>query len=230
MADRPFDGEDDPWVLTLVVETRKGVPVSEVEVYEATGSAVASARDAQHDRFRAYEEAGRIRKLVRHAPPARFRAVSGMAQCLVVAASGPARVAVVAPSPRSAIPHVVAKLQLTASDDRFERDRFERDRGERSGRAVAPVVVAISPVQAMTVLKTVAQVGHAAQLMHAYLSSERDHALLDEWRRVDFATSIAFPGLADWGRFARAPVVVRDAGFTEVPAGAHTVSALPRPP
>jgi peptidyl-tRNA hydrolase len=196
MSDPPFDDEDDPWILTLVVETRKGFPVSEAEVYEAAARAVASARDAHHDLFQAYEQSGRIRKLVRHASPARFGAVSGMAQCLVVAAAGVARVAVVAPSPRS----------------------------------VVPAVVAISPAQAMTVLKTAAQVGHAAQLMHAHLSSRGDDALLDVWRAVDFATSVAFPSLAEWGVYARAPVVVRDAGFTEVPAGAHTVSALPRPP
>jgi peptidyl-tRNA hydrolase len=228
MGDRPFDereDEDDPWVLTLVVETRKGFPVSEAEVYEAAARAVASARDAHHDLFQPYEEAGHIRKLVRHAAPARFRAVSGIPQCLVVAASGLARVALVAPSPRSVVPAVVAKLQLTASDERFERDR-----DERSGPAVAPVVVAISPAQPMTVLKTAAQVAHAAQLMHAHLSWRGDDALLDAWRAVDFATSVAFPGLAEWGLYARAPVVVRDAGFTEVPAGAHTVSALPRAP
>jgi peptidyl-tRNA hydrolase len=224
MADRPFDGEDDPWVLTLVVETRKGFPVSEVEVYRAAASAVASARESHLGLFEAYEATGRIRKLVRHAPPARLNAVSDIPQCLVVAASGRARVAVVAPSPRSAVPPVVAKLQLTASDDRFERDR-----GARGGDS-APVVVAISPSVAMTVLKTTAQVGHAAQLLHARLSSNRDDALLEAWRGADFATSVIFPALKEWARFARAPVVVRDAGFTEVPAGAHTVSALPRPP
>jgi peptidyl-tRNA hydrolase len=92
------------------------------------------------------------------------------------------------------------------------------------------VAVAISPVLEMSVPKTVAQVAHAAQLMHEHLSSEGDHPSLDAWRAVGFATSVGFPALADWGLFARAPVVIRDAGFTEVPAGAHTVSALPRPP
>jgi len=225
MVDRPFDDEDDPWVLTLVVETRKGFPVSEVEVYEASARAVASARDGHEDLFRDYETAGRIRKLVRHAPPARSRAVSHLPECLLVAASGKARVAVVAPSPRSAVPSAVAKLQLTASDDRFARDA-----SGRPAAIVAPVAVAISPVLAMTVLKTTAQVGHAAHLMHALLASEGDNALLQAWRGAGFATSVIFPSPAEWPLFARAPVVVRDAGFTEVPAGTHTVSALPGRP
>lgn len=222
MVDRLFDDEEDPWVLTLVVETRKGSSASEAEVYEAAARAVASARDRHKDLFHAYESAGRIRKLVRHAPPARFAAVSDLPQCLLVAASGRARVAVVAPSPRSVVPATVAKLQLTASDDRFERDR-----DQLSDAAVAPVVIAISPVLAMTVLKTTAQVGHAAQLMHARLSSDDDQALLDAWRRSCFAVSVTFPSAAEWPLLARAPVVVRDAGFTEVAPGAHTVSALP---
>jgi peptidyl-tRNA hydrolase len=225
MFERPFDDENDPWILTLVVETRKGLPVTEAEVYETAACAVASARDRHADAFHAYETAGRLRKLVRHAPPARFTVVSAMPQCLLVAAAGRARVAVVAPSPRSAVPASVAKLQLTASEDRFERHR-----GERPGRAVAPIVVAISPVLAMTVLKTTAQVGHAAQLMHAWLSSEEHHALLEAWRGSGFAVSVTFPSPAEWPLFARAPVVVRDAGFTEVTAGAHTVSALPGRP
>jgi peptidyl-tRNA hydrolase len=119
----------------------------------------------------------------------------------------------------------VARLQLSAPAERFERTRVER-----SGGAVAPVVVAISPVLAMTVLKTAAQVAHAAQLMHAHLSSDGDRELLDAWRHADFATSVIFPAPAEWRLFARAPVVVRDAGFTEVAAGAHTVSALPGRP
>lgn len=225
MFDRPFDDEDDPWVLTLVVETRKGFPLSEIEVYEATARAVASGRDRHPDLFRAYETAGRIRKLVRHAPPARFTAVSELSQCLLVAASGRARVALLAPAPRSHIPTLARSLQLTVPDDRFERTPRPRPPG-----AGAPVVVAISPVLVMTVPKTTAQVGHAAQLMHGRLSVDGDRALLDAWRAVDFATAVSFPALADWVLFARAPVVVRDAGFTEVPAGAHTVSALPRPP
>ena len=156
MVDRPFDDEDDPWVLTLVVETREGFPVSEVAVYEAAAGAMASARDRHEDLFRDYETAGRIRKLVRHAHPARFGAVSRLPECLLVAVSRTARVAVVAPSPRSGVPTAVAKLQLTASDDRFARDTSGRPGGD-----VAPVVVAISPVLAMTVLKTTAQLGRA---------------------------------------------------------------------
>jgi len=224
MVDRSLEDEDDPWVLTLVVETHKSLPVSETEVYAAAACAVASGRDHDPDRFHAYEAGGRIRKLVRHAPPARFAAICDLPECLLAAESGRARVAVIAPSRRSAVPTPVTKLQLTAPDDRFARDR-----NEPSG-AAAPVIVAISPVLAMTVLKTAAQVGHAAQLMHAQLSSGGDHALLDAWRRSGFATSVAFPSPAEWRAFARAPVVVRDAGFTEVAAGAHTVSALRGPP
>jgi len=225
VVDRLFDDEEDPRVLTLVVETRKGSPVSEVEVYEAAARAVATARDRHEDLFHAYESAGHIRKLVRHAPPARFAAVSGIPQCLLVTASGRARVAVVAPAPRSVIAATVAKLQLTSS-----HDRFHRDGRQRSEAAVAPVVVAISPLLEMTVLKTTAQVGHAAQLMHAQLSTDGDHALLDAWRRSGFVASVTFPSPAEWPLFARAPVVVRDAGFTEVAPGAHTVSALPGRP
>jgi peptidyl-tRNA hydrolase len=76
---------------------------------------------------------------------------------------------------------------------------------------------------AMSALKAAVQVAHAAQLARTTMGG-RD---LERWRSAGFDVRVLWPGPVEWGRFAAsALVVVRDAGFTEVPPGTRTTLAL----
>ena len=84
------------------------------------------------------------------------------------------------------------------------------------------LTIAHTPAVPMTTGKAAAQSGHAAQL--ALLAMRRSD--LARWRESGFAVRVITPDAETWQRLSRrAPVTVRDAGYTEVPSGTTTAVA-----
>jgi peptidyl-tRNA hydrolase len=77
------------------------------------------------------------------------------------------------------------------------------------------MIVAVAP------LKAAVQVAHAAQLALGELSD------VGGWRTTGFGVRLVRPDVEQWAQFsASARVVVRDAGFTEIPPDTQTAIAL----
>lgn len=215
---------DDPFVLQLVVGTDKAAPVRLPDLCAAVVGAVAGARAERPGAFAAYE-AERIRKLARHTTPARLAALATdedvVAAGVTGARVGTADVVAVGPVRRAATPRAVARTQLSASPERFagELPQAPDDDGDDGPR----LHVAVDRRLGMSPLKLAAQTGHAAQLTHRLLAA-RDPAALERWRENGWRATVYAPL-----RFAvpddERVVVVRDAGFTEIPAGSLTVWA-----
>ncbi len=88
--------------------------------------------------------------------------------------------------------------------------------------------VAITPLVAMSPLKAAVQVSHAAQLALTTLAGTPSGARdLDGWRATGFGVRLVRPNSDEWARLtASAHVVVRDAGFTEIPPDTQTAVTL----
>lgn len=154
---------------------------------------------------------GRIRKVARRARGSQWLAVTELPGMTVVHAGAEVRAFV--PTPTDAVPPEIAKLQVAG---------LELEAGTPSSDSAA-LPVAITPLVAMTPLKSAVQVAHAAQLARTTMST----ADLERWRSTGFAVRLVRPDAATWGRLlASAQVVVQDGGFTEIPPGTQTTLAL----
>jgi peptidyl-tRNA hydrolase len=88
--------------------------------------------------------------------------------------------------------------------------------------------IAITPLVALSPLKAAVQVSHAAQLALTTLAGTPSGAAdLDSWRATGFGVRLVRPDADEWARLAAsAQIVVRDAGFTEIPPDTQTAVAL----
>lgn len=127
------------------------------------------------------------------------------------------RARAIAPGRVDEVPRPIAKLQVKGTD---------ADRGGEP-RPIAPSapLIVVDGSLGMTTGKSAAQVGHAAMFYAASLATGEAAA----WAADDYPVGIRVAEhsefLADAARTGA--VIVRDAGFTEVPAGAATALALP---
>ncbi len=210
---------EPPWAMQLVVHVPKVDPPSHLAVCEATAAAVVSlladgrARpDGEwYERVQRWED-GRIRKVVRRARGAPWRATEDLDQVTVDRRG--AQVRALVPGPVDAVPPEVAKLQVAGTD--------LEEPGDPSPVDDDTLCIAATPRVRMSTGKAAAQCGHAAQLAWAEIDDERRTA----WVAAGLPISVSLPDARQWRRLARrAPVRVVDAGYTEIPPGTTTTLA-----
>jgi peptidyl-tRNA hydrolase len=222
-------GHDDPqgeapWAMPIVVRVEKGAEPDAAAVAEAIGIAVARLLDDPRvsdsgewaDAMRRWLD-GRIRKVARRARGARWEAVQNLPGLTVSHRGAQARAFV--PTSTAAVPPEIAKLQVSG---------LKLPDGAPSAPRPDALPVALTPHVTMSPLKAAVQVAHATQLARTQLArtamGRRD---LKRWRASGFDVRLVRPDAATWARLASsAKVVVRDAGFTEIPPGTRTTVAL----
>lgn len=216
------DGEA-PWAMQIVARVEKTDPPSHTATCEAAAMAVASLlgdERAQPDGewFPAIERwvQGRIRKHARKARGAAWDKVQAFPGVTVTHAG--AQVRAFLPCATDTVPRDIAKLQMQG----FVLDDPDRRR-HCASTVDGPVVVSICPDPPLPTGKAAAAAGHAAQLAQMRMPPER----LVPWLAARFPVLVEHPDPAEWADLvATCPVVVADAGFTEVAPG--TVTAVAR--
>jgi len=207
-----------PWAMPIVVRAEKGAEPTAAAVAEAVATAVVqlledprSVDGAWHDEVQRWLD-GRIRKVARRARGSKWDAALELPGVTVLHAGAQVRAFV--PGPTDAVPPQIAKLQVAGLD---------LEPGIPSSAAPGIVAIAVTPHVTMSPLKTAVQVAHAAQLALTELSGGE----VDGWRAAGFGARLVQPDVEEWARLsASARVVVRDAGFTEIPPDTQTAIAL----
>ncbi|GAA3294229.1 hypothetical protein GCM10020295_18210 [Streptomyces cinereospinus] len=154
----------------------------------------------------------RIRKVVRRARGAEWRRAEALPGIAVTGKS--AQVRVFPPVPLDGWPKELARLQVSGTDLDDPREPAGADPG-------APVLW-LNPGVAMSAGKAMAQAGHGAHLAWWALPDAERAA----WRDAGFPLAVRAADPAGWRRLTASGLpLVRDAGFTEIPAGSCTVVA-----
>jgi peptidyl-tRNA hydrolase len=207
-----------PWALPIVVRAEKGAEPTAVAVAEATSTAVVRllADPRSHDgewaeSVRRWLD-GRIRKVARRARGARWAAAAALPG--VTVAHDGAEVRAFVPTATDAVPAEIAKLQVAGLD---------LPSGVPTPPQPGELSIALTPHVPMSPLKAAVQAAHAAQLAYTTMTDDE----LSSWRQAGFEVRVGYPDADTWSRLASsARVVVRDAGFTEIPPGTRTALAL----
>jgi peptidyl-tRNA hydrolase len=169
--------------------------------------------------------AGRIRKVARRARGARWAAVSELPG--VTVDNPGAQVRALLPGLVTDLPHVVTRLQVGGTD-------LPPDEPGPPPNGLP--VLWLAPEPLMTVGKAAAQVGHATVLLAARLAGDGRTSELENWGAGGYRCAVRTANPARWADLLtsehpeqawkqRDLLVVRDAGFTEVPPGTATVVA-----
>ncbi|GEC03751.1 peptidyl-tRNA hydrolase [Streptomyces spinoverrucosus] len=224
-TDSPFRSEPSArdtapqFVLPLVVRIEKGAPPARTDALETAARAVLvmlsderSLGDGEWAQaVRDWQDA-RIRKVVRRARGAEWRRAEALPGITVTGKS--AEVRVFPPVPLDGWPKELARLQVSGTDLDDPEPPVEAD-------ASAPVLW-LNPEIEMSAGKAMAQAGHGAQLAWWELPDEERAA----WRDAGFPLAVRIADPTRWGRLTTSGLpLVRDAGYTEIPAGSCTVVA-----
>jgi peptidyl-tRNA hydrolase len=210
--------------MPIVVRVEKGEEPDATAVAEATAIAVARLLDDPRSLDGEWAPQvgrwldGRIRKVARRARGSRWDAAAALPGITVDHRGATVRAFV--PTATDAVPPEIGKLQVAGLD---------LPEGEPSPQRPGAVEIAITPHVAMSPLKAAVQVAHASQLALGTLATSADapRDALDRWRAAGFDVRLIRPDARQWaGLAASALVVVRDAGFTEIPPGTRTALAL----
>jgi peptidyl-tRNA hydrolase len=155
---------------------------------------------------------------VRRARGAEWRRACALPGITVTGAA--AEVRVYPPIPLDGWPRDLARLQVSGTDLADEEPPPVPEPG-------VPVLW-LNPKVEMTAGKSMAQVGHAAQLGWWRLAAERAAT----WAAAGFPLAVRTAAPAHWARLAAAGLpMVHDAGFTEIAPGTATaVAELERRP
>ena len=223
MSDDPDrrEAEDEvPWAMQIVLRLERADVPTRTALCEATAAAVVTMlADPRREPGGPWAEfverwaGGRIRKIVRRARGAKWDATAALDHVEVVRAGAAVRAFL--PGPMFDVPDVLAKLQLTGTEP--------PELGDPAPAEAGGVTVYVTPLVSMSVGKTAAQCGHAAQLAWRVMTPQRRTA----WVEGGFAVRVEHPDESGWARLVEsAPVSVTDAGFTEIAPG--TVTTLAR--
>lgn len=210
--------DEAPWALPIVVRVEKGAEPTAVAVAEATATAVVRlladprSRDGEWTPPVRRWLDGRIRKVARRARGTRWTAVTTLPGVTVTHDGAEVRACL--PTPTDAVPSEIAKLQVAG---------LELPAGEPSPPKPGELSIALTPHVTMSPLKAAVQAAHAAQLAYSTMSDDE----VSSWRGAGFRVRVSYPDASTWVRIASsARVMVRDAGFTEIPPGTRTALAL----
>ncbi|MFD6533517.1 aminoacyl-tRNA hydrolase [Streptomyces sp. NPDC060184] len=224
-ADSPFRTEPTPrdeapqFVLPLVVHIEKTDPPARTDALRTAARAVltiladdrALGEGEWAQAMRDWQDA-RIRKVVRRARGAEWRKACTLPGITVTGDA--AEVRVYPPVPLDGWPKELAKLQVSGTD-------LDDPEPPAAPDTTGPVLW-LNPELGMSAGKTMAQVGHGAQLAWWELTDTERKA----WQEAGFPLSVATPDADTWRRLTVSGLpVVRDAGFTEIAPGSCTVIA-----
>ncbi|GGT10776.1 aminoacyl-tRNA hydrolase [Streptomyces chromofuscus] len=207
------------FVLPLVVRIERDAPPARTDALETAARAVLvmlsderSVGDGPWARaVRDWQDA-RIRKVVRRARGAEWRRAGALPGVTVTGKA--AEVRVFPPVPLDGWPKELARLQVSGTDLDDPEPPVEAD-------ASAPVLW-LNPQVDMSAGKAMAQAGHGAQLAWWALPDEERAA----WRDAGFPLAVRTAEHDRWRRLVDSGLpLVRDAGYTEIPAGSCTVVA-----
>nr|WP_323747096.1 peptidyl-tRNA hydrolase [Catenulispora pinisilvae] len=207
------------YVLPLVVRIERATPPQRTDALETAARAVLTfladprATDGEWAPLVHAWTDGRIRKVVRRARGAEWTRAEALPGITV--AGDTAQVRVYPPIPLDGWPKDLARLQVSGTDLDDTEPPPPLDPGSTP-------ILWLNPDLEMTAGKSMAQVGHAAQIAWWRLTDtqRKDWAAAAFPLAVRVAPKDAWPALADSGR-----PLVRDAGFTEIAPGSCTVVA-----
>lgn len=217
--ERSARGEAPQFVLPLVVRIEKAAPPARTDALETAARAVLTMLGDERslgdgewaEAMRSWQDA-RVRKVVRRARGAEWRRAEALPGITVTGRS--AEVRVFPPIPLDGWPKDLARLQVSGTD--------LEDPEPPADPAPATPVIWLNPDLGMSAGKAMAQVGHGAQLAWWALPDESRLA----WRAAGFALAVRTATPSRWPVLtAQGLPLVRDAGFTEIAPGSHTVVA-----
>lgn len=203
------------WVLPLTLRLERASPPSRTDALEAGARAVLRMVSTDVDEWRPAVDAwdgSRIRKVVRRARGAHWRAAEGLPGLTVSLRS--AQIRVHPPVPLDGWPPELARLQVAGT---------ELDDPHPPAEPPPGPLVLLSPHVEMSGGKAIAQAGHAVQLGYRAL----DRRTRVRWREVGFPVSVRTADASRWAQAqATGAPIVYDAGFTEVAPGSATALFL----
>ncbi|WP_042387747.1 peptidyl-tRNA hydrolase [Streptacidiphilus melanogenes] len=220
-ADRADDRDNAPqYVLPLVVRIERTDPPGHTDALETAARAVlnflsdervTAPEGAWAAAVAAWEDA-RIRKVVRRARGAEWRKASELPGLTTTGKT--AEVRVFPPIPLDGWPKELAKLQVSGTELTDDAPLAPADPD-------TPVLW-LNPDVEMSTGKSMAQVGHAAQLAWWALAAPARAA----WKADGFPLAVRPSDAAAWASLTASGLpFVRDAGFTEIAPGSCTVVA-----
>ena len=207
-----------PWAMQLaVLDTRPERP-AHLAVCEAAVAAVvtllADPRSVSGEwtpQVRRWAT-GPVRKVVRRGRGVRFAATAAVPGVEVERRGVTVRAFV--PLPVDRLPRELATLQVGGTQ--------MPEVGEPAPPVEGGVTIALTPHAELSTGKAAAQSAHAAQ----FAVRGMRHRELERWRAAGWAVSVVLPDAEEWAALAaRAPVRIRDGGFTEVEPGTMTALA-----
>ena len=211
---------ESPRALQLAVRVEKVDPPSTVAICAASALATIALLDDErsrpggewHDAVAAWN-GDRIRKIVRRGRASAWKRAQ-IPDGVTIERDG-AEVRAFVPGPIDEAPAELAKLQIqsTPLDEVLRADALT---------AATGLIVAVTPFVEMSWGKQAAQCAHAGQW--AWMRS--DPGIVARWDAAGRPITIVHPSDALWADVAdRAPVQIRDGGYTEIPAGTRTAVA-----
>ena len=217
--------DDDPYSIVFVVRDRVNtgsapiIPPEEDVISATIAAMVALFSRVEEPDIRSRVElwcSARIRKIVKRAHGSKWDKACALIGAGIpgeVAECGDAAVACFVPMKASEQPPEIRKLQLSGFD--LDRDLDQVD------QPLPYLSIVLEQDLDMSSGKAIAQACHAAQLAFRYL----DDAEYEMWKASGFKTAVRRADVEKVISEHACPVVVRDAGFTEIPAGSVTAAA-----